>query len=296
MSEAIIRSLPSPTRNAEITIWVEDSLTDEYLTQLWADPAMNLLVAGGRPGVKSLVETAARTKVTKVFGIVDRDFGSTNRDRWADPEVRVFRLGRHEIENYLLDANAMAGCSLNNQKLSVSEVQAKLLELAKQQTYWLACRSLLRHVDTELKADFPVPKVTELTSSEAAERFLESSPWLTGLSERVGRLVQPEGWKKRLHDEAGRYQQGLTDGSWVEHCSAGDMIPTIRSILFKKPKSQSIEVTDSDFAKAVSAWQIANDAIPADLLDLHDIVRTRVGLSPIPRAAPRTSDNPTPGS
>jgi hypothetical protein len=72
----------------------------------------------------------------------------------------------------------------------------------------------------------------------------------------------------------------------IEHGSAGDMISTIRSLLFQKPKNRPTDITDIDFAKAVAEWPVANNAVPADLRDLHVAVRQRVGR---PAPSPVTS-------
>lgn len=34
-----------------LCVWVEDPLTYDVLTDLWADPQINVLVANGKPGV-----------------------------------------------------------------------------------------------------------------------------------------------------------------------------------------------------------------------------------------------------
>src|SRR5438093_2121566 len=93
-------------------LWVEDQASYEYLLVVWSDPQIRLLIGGGRDGVRGMVNQARSERHTHVFGLIDRDFDASNRGRWASPATcpSVFRPEVHEIENYLLDADALAGC------------------------------------------------------------------------------------------------------------------------------------------------------------------------------------------
>lgn len=133
---------------AKIILWVEDSLTRDYLAKVWGDPAeIAFLISGGNSSIRPAVQAAERDNYKHVFGLVDRDFGHTNHSSWHNPSgSRIFTLPRHEIENYALDANAITECVLNNRGRSVSDIEDELRRLAELQPSWLACRRVLVNI------------------------------------------------------------------------------------------------------------------------------------------------------
>jgi hypothetical protein len=110
-----------------IKLWVEDMMTRAYLQDCWNDPQIGFLIAGSNEGVVSVVNHAREDGITHVFGLIDRDFGISNRNRWhAADGPCVFRPDVHEIENELLAPTHLAGCDLNNQARSAPDVTARL--------------------------------------------------------------------------------------------------------------------------------------------------------------------------
>jgi hypothetical protein len=95
-----------------INLWVEDELTREYLSEIWNDPSVAFLIGGGNEGVRAIVEDAEKAGYRSVFALVDRDYRPSNQAGWLDPSktFRTFILPVHEVENYLLDAAALASC------------------------------------------------------------------------------------------------------------------------------------------------------------------------------------------
>lgn len=94
----------------KISVYVEDSLTKEYLSIIWADAlsSLDIKVAGNANAVKSLV-AYKNANNSVCWGIVDRDF------RWDTQAIRnsIYTFDRHEIENYLLDAEAISNSTFN---------------------------------------------------------------------------------------------------------------------------------------------------------------------------------------
>ena len=125
-----------------IVVWVEDDLTKQYLTEVWNDNGVSLLIAGSNEAVHAVVGDA---DLEHVFGIVDRDFGRTNYENWMNPDssFKVFRLPVSEIENYLLDAQCIAGCNVNFNHRSESEIEERIAGHAQTMVCWLACRDVL---------------------------------------------------------------------------------------------------------------------------------------------------------
>ena len=78
-----------------VIVWVEDRLTRAYLQDIWqADNALvQILVAGGNEAVAGVVHDLRVLGHANVFGFADRDFRSTNRDKWLilNSEIEIGR-------------------------------------------------------------------------------------------------------------------------------------------------------------------------------------------------------------
>ena len=127
---------------ARIIVWVEDALTESYLNRLWDDNQIRILVAGSGPTVEAATTDARRAGLKSVFGVRDRDFGRTNFGMWTDygKEIRVFRLPRHEMENYLLDWAALAGCTENRRGKKADDIETEVKKHAASLDWWLATK------------------------------------------------------------------------------------------------------------------------------------------------------------
>src|SRR5271166_1167558 len=138
--------------SGNINLWVEDSLTTEYLSTVWSDPDVRFLIGGGNEGVRAIVKDAEEAGFLNVFGLTDRDFRPTNKSSWNDPAktFRTFVLPVHEIENYLLDPDALSTSRLNNRSLSADDIEKRIEEAASRLCWWAACRDVL----AELKRRF----------------------------------------------------------------------------------------------------------------------------------------------
>jgi hypothetical protein len=122
-----------------IVLIVEDRLTKFYLLDAWGpdEQYFNILVAGGKATVQGMVEELRRHGHSNVFGLVDRDFGTSNAARWSGQNgpPEILRPDFHEIENVLLDSQALEGCDLNSQRdnrTAVEMEQVAQAEAAKQ--------------------------------------------------------------------------------------------------------------------------------------------------------------------
>ncbi|HRX66613.1 DUF4435 domain-containing protein, partial [Mesotoga sp.] len=98
--------LESLLLTAPVILLVEDVLTKEYLIRIWQpdDKYFSILVAYGRESVRAVTHDLRTAGFKNVFGVIDRDFGTSNCDRWTQvlSNEAVFILPVFEIENYLL--------------------------------------------------------------------------------------------------------------------------------------------------------------------------------------------------
>ncbi|PNE20260.1 hypothetical protein V511_09585 [Mesotoga sp. Brook.08.YT.4.2.5.1] len=99
--------LESLLLTAPVVFLVEDVLTKEYLIRIWQpdDKYFYILVAYGRESVRAVTHDLRTAGFRNVFGLIDRDFGTSNYDSWIQvlSNEAVFILPVFEIENYLLD-------------------------------------------------------------------------------------------------------------------------------------------------------------------------------------------------
>lgn len=273
--------------SGRINLWVEDDLTRVYLSALWNDPAVKFLVGGGHDGVSAILKDAEDVGYTNVFGVIDRDYRRSNFENWLVPgrKFRRFVIPRHEIENYLLETPALEGCRLNTHRKTPAEIDTILNNAASTWCWCVACRDVVSHFHARFFDHFmkhpTMPTVCDETDARA---HIMQSDWFRALprkskgmssEDRVHRLL------KRAHTCALRMQD---DGRWRREFPGKEFLRIVGNQIFNKNKAQpnyqpSRAEFDADLAKAVAAWQAANDAIPTDLSHLLKALKARIAPS-----------------
>lgn len=172
--------LPLVYRPDKAHVWVEDAITRQYLQELWQDAGIVFHVGGGGPVIRAVAHDATSQGVGTVVGVMDRDFGDTNFAQWTNPAstARVMVLPVHEIENYLLDADALSGCALNNRGRSAAEVEAYVRNTAALCEWQVAASQVIASWRREFQADFPGhPTRDEARDRATALAHLTALPW-----------------------------------------------------------------------------------------------------------------------
>jgi hypothetical protein len=269
---------------APIILWVEDAVTRDYLQQAWGNPSeFVFFLAGGKSDVRVIVETARREGVFHVFGIVDRDFGTTNRADWGQPNVQLFRLPRHEMENYLLDVPALTNCGLNNRSRTDAEIQAEMERLAGLQPCWMACRIVLNSLRNAFTDGVPKhPALRSITSLADAEAHIRSTLWFGDLTKTATDWTGGTALTTAIQAAHADMQSRILNNTWAVDFSGGEIYRPLREYIYTPPpavKKRSAE-HDSDLAKLIGTWQLTNNVVPADIRDLRLALRQRVGLPP----------------
>ena len=69
-------------------MWVEDNVTKEYLQRIWQpdDQLFLIAVAEGVESVRATVHNLRTNGYSNVFGLIDRDFRSSNRSKCENPD------------------------------------------------------------------------------------------------------------------------------------------------------------------------------------------------------------------
>lgn len=263
-----------------IVLWVEDVLTRQYLSRVWGQPPeVRLLVAGNNDAVKAMVVAAGR-HYPHVFGVVDRDLGTTNRPDWGKPTKRVFRLPRHEIENYLLDPFDLVSCPIHNRNRTQADIGQQLQSLVSQQPAWLAYRRVIRDIERDLGHNQPgVPSCASVPTPDVAIHEIVGCDWITTLSQRTVQWSDQAVIAQNVQNRYAEYLASVSNGIWRDDFSGKEIFTPIRDFLYA-PRPNAGPDHDADFAAEVGSWQAANNRVPTDIADLLATLRTRVGLPP----------------
>jgi len=272
--------------SGQINLWVEDVLTRAYLDALWNDPAVKFLIGGGRDGVGAILKDAEDAGYTNVFGVIDRDFGPSNLADWMNP-VKTFRkfvLPVHEVENYLLDPPALEASRYQNRGIDVAAIEGRMIAKANQLCWWVACRDAIAERKRRFREEF-VPDPKQSVVDEATARaHICGSPWFQKFAADAGRSSEGD-VHALLTNARTSASDRLADGTWREDFAGKEILRDVAGWMCdhtKIPKFPSSDVEFySDLAKGVAAWQVANSAVPADLIKLLAALKARIAR-PIP--------------
>jgi hypothetical protein len=273
--------LPVPS-GAAIMLWVEDPLTRDYLGAVWGNPTwIAFRVAGGNDGVRALVRSFEEQGHPNVFGLVDRDFQSSNNDNWINPakRFRTFVLPVHEIENYLLDAPALRASRYHNRGLETAAIEAEMLSKARGLCWWAACRDVVAELKRRFREPFlPDPGQTVSDKTEAV-RHICGSPWFAKLAAEAGRSGTSD-IEKLLDDAFAAAGERIADGSWRQDFAGKEILRHVADRMCDRTRVHGFPSPPAQFyydlAKQVGAWQFANDAVPPDLINLSTALRSRI--------------------
>jgi hypothetical protein len=275
----LIGHLASIYARAKLVLWVEDRLTRDYLDAVWASPDVELMVAGQRDAVAAVTRDA-RLDVENVFGLQDRDFDRSNLADFATrPERTVVRLTRFEIENYLLEPDALSAVSAGRRP--PDEVTRRLNDLAKPLVPWVACCAVLQAIGRDLTNGCPSKPpqpsgVNSVASTDDAEKYILGRAWLADAARQVDQWRAGRAVRDALEMEERRLAESLSTGRLTEVMPGKQLLGAVASWLwsdFRRDRQDEV-------VRAVADWQRTNHAIPTDLLDLRQALRARVGLGP----------------
>lgn len=271
--------LASFYKRAAVTLWVEDIHTRLYLEELWQSQQIGYLIGGGRDTIQAVTEDAYRSGVPIVFGLCDRDFGRTNVHRWQvmDDSERVYRLPRVEVENYLLDAIALAACKWNTAPRSPTEIDARMQSCVEESAWWLATRRALHGLSRESVDGFPSdPRARHISSLSDAITYVTSSRWATSTVHGMSGKVSSPAIAARLEEEHAAVTASLVDGTWRETCSGKEVFAQVDSYVWTRGRRSD---SKAELARAVAIEQVRAGRVPADLDRLRVALLDRLNRS-----------------
>jgi hypothetical protein len=262
---------------APLILWVEDELTRAYLTEVWNDKDIGILNAGTKESVNAVVRDA---REAHVFGVVDRDFGVSNADRWATPrpDLTIYRLPVFEIENYLLDADLIAGCDANYAQQAETAICQRIQTSARGMVFWLACRDVLAGFRDRIIGDFPKhPGRNTIQNLQDAEDYIRTRPWYQQLAASAASVGVDVGAALQAAETRRRAQ--LADGSWKREYPGKELFREARGLVYQNlptPSAGSKSERDIAVARSVARQQDQQNRVPQDLIDLRSVLKARV--------------------
>jgi hypothetical protein len=275
-----------------INLWVEDELTREYLSAVWTHPPdVFFLIAGGNEGVSAVVKDAEAAGFPNVFGPIDRDFRPTNRADWnaAGKTFRRFVLPVHEIENDLLDPEALASSRLHTLNRTAEQIDGYLMAAAGRLTWWAACRRVVAELKSRFRDRFvPEPPCGRIADESSAINHICTSEWFRNLAAEATQTTTEE-IRRLLADMHQEAQSQLSDGCWRTEFAGKEIYRDVGSQICDRTATAlrgyaptPVEF-DIDLAKDVAAGQVAANRVHHDLIDLLAALRSRISsMTPSP--------------
>lgn len=268
--------LPKLYRRA-INVWVEDALTSEYLRDVWRAPQVLCLISGSTDSIRPAVHDARRHRQANVFGICDRDFHETNYQRWANPDVWVFVLPVHEMENYVIDPAALAGSEANTNGRTQPAIEMRMRERATELVWWMACRHTIKRLRNLCWDNFiPVPKPTGVTDLRSAVEHIVNSNWYGGFPGNTAQIVQPTQIEAWVAEAESGYAADLANGNWLRSFAGKELLRVARGYIYQQPRPAPSSAQDLDVAKSVASWQVENGRVPSELNELLAAIQDKI--------------------
>jgi hypothetical protein len=117
-----------------------------------------------------------------------------------------------------------------------------------------------------------------VTNETQAREYIVQCSWFKELASRSSATsaVEIERMLAAAHTIA---QTQLQDGTWRQEFSGKELFHEVRDWVYThEVGQQSGIVRDSDLAKTLAEWQVANGRVPQELIELIQALRGKVGL------------------
>jgi hypothetical protein len=264
-----------------VYLWVEDEETRTYLKATWSDdPLIGIYIAGGNEGVHAAVRAARANGYLHVFGFRDRDFGTSNRSRWGNDDVHVFASEAFEIENLLLDSDAIAACDVNTSDKKASDIKNDLRALAAPLVWWMCCRRTITEISDSLTLEFiEHPRRADVTTQQQALDVIVRSPWWASTRPAIAGWDVPAALPGALSRHHATYAAMLASAQWALEFSGKEILRDLFTSIWtkKRPPDPRGRI---EFVKSIARAQRLLKRVPQEIADLRVELRGRVGLPP----------------
>lgn len=270
--------LPTLYKTKKVYLWVEDDETRTYLTEVWQDPDIGLLVSGGHTHLEAIVTSSRLEGFAHVFGFRDRDLGQTNRPRWNNKDTVVMTSEALELENLLLDSAAIAACDVNTSGKDAKQIDDDLTKLATDLPWWMSCRKAITEIRDGVAQRFiEHPKRGGIKTQADAESAIFQSPWWSAVLPNIGATTTQPRVQASLQSHHASYSAMLGNGQWRTHFSGKEVLRDIVTRVWTRKRSSRAHF---DFIQSIGRAQRLSGQAPAEVNELRVALRGHVGLPP----------------
>ena len=263
-----------------LSVWVEDQLTHDVLTHLWADTQINVLVTGGTKGVQNMIRSLHERVRGKVFGVVDRDFDEDNQAKWPLEDCEILRIPAHELENLLLDFEVLSALSGVE---SAAQIEQRAKAHAEKLLFFMATKAVLRQMQADLGSEFPTDPKPIPDSLDTAAQYLNQVPYWQRHDSEWNKWRAPAWRQAALESEVRRLSADLQTQSWLQTFSGKELFRHLRGAVPKldatpvRPPDPSQTDRDENLAKRIAAKMKELDREPEAIKKLRQVLRTKAG-------------------
>jgi hypothetical protein len=258
----------SENLTGRLVLYVEDDLTKQYLETLFQLESgwLNIVDVGGNRAVRAMVVADREQGNKQSFGWQDKDFGEDNTAKWGQADTYVFRGTYHEIENYMLDWEAMKGGEKSSDYFPFQQVAH---DFAEDMVFVVACWSELRALQRFIGEGFPKQaEIPELKSLDDIVCFIrEQHPWIPRLNREFAVRTSEESIRRNVEEKVAQFRDAVAGDSWRTVMPGKEIF---RHLLHKAFHG---EVDKPSFAKSIADWQRGHQKIPAELQRLIEILK-----------------------
>ena len=183
-----------------------------------------------------------------------------------------------EIENLLLDSEAMAICDVNTSSKTAAQITAELAQLAGALPWWMSCRRAIAEIRNAVTDQFTVhPKRGAVKTQADAESAIFASPWWTAVLPIIGTSTTQPLVQASLQQHHAAYSAMLGNGLWRTHFAGKEVLGDIVTRVWTRKHSPRLLL---DFIQAVGRAQCSSSRIPTEVTELRAALRAHVGLPP----------------
>ncbi len=257
----------------EVHLWVEDALTRDYLQALWDDSRVRLWVGAGG-GLREVVEAArAELPQLRIFWLTDGDWTPSPLPLALAQAQRSYKLPRHEIENYLLDPEALrpargGRCPYLRRELDADTIRQRFEQAARQLIPYVACLRTLHQLKQSITiANWPQdPAPAHCVTRVASEAWLLARPpELRAASRAIKRaadtMLSETQWRELFHQHHDTATQEVSNHAWLRTFPGKELLRHAWDELFIGRGGH----VEADIARHVGRAQREQGRAPAEL-------------------------------
>lgn len=260
-------SLPYFLARTNRCLFVEDNFTRECFLTLFPSCQnwLTITVVGDSHAVDKVVRywSIVIPDDKQVFGFIDRDFSCQSNGDWKGYDQRVFVMSRHEMENYLLNFQAVVELLPNGKRHFTEERLAEELQSKMRPLTWRwACCKALTTIHRAIGMNFPKQhQASHVCNEEDAVLFILEHEWTQSIATVIDFQLAETQVKSYVNEFRSSFETDLENGDWLKTFPGKEMFKHLCQMIFANASA----ACQLDYAKQICTWFRNNNQIPEEL-------------------------------